>query len=218
MYVIISPCVYDQSLRAEGITTSTDCDIFSRCRERCRTFHIQTRTYRCPESTYFGKHRLPCSFSEMNDTGFSLLLGEIEAEIEECINRHGKPAAIIGVDSSPTCGICYTYQTAIKEAGRGALLKRFLDIRGIDVKTFSRYHTLLITHPHEPVQPLIEKLTSGSLLVTRYEIPGPVPPLNAYDLCILSDFCFFPVAQKYVPLEYIMIASEPKALSPFILS
>lgn len=217
MYVIVSPCVYDQSLRAEGITTPADCDIFSRCRERCLTFTIQTISYRCPEACFFGKHRPPRSFLEMETPQFSAFLDEIEAEIQADINRFGEPAAIIGVDSSPTCGICYTYQTSIKEPGRGALLKRF-QIRGIDVKTFSRYHTLLITHPGEPVQSLIEYLTVGSLLVTRYEISSQMPPSEQYDLCVCTDSLFFSLAQRYCSEEYIVPLSDIEALSVFMLS
>ena len=220
MYVIISPCVYDQTLRAEGITTPADKDIFSRCRERCDVFDIQTMKYRCPESLYFGKNRLPSSFEAMNISGFSLLLDEIEAEIREYINQHGEPAAIVGVDSSPICGICYTYQTSIKGPGRGALLARFPNIRGIDVKTFARYRTLLISHQNEPVFPIIEHLFAGSLLVTRYEVPGPAPLVLAYDLCFLTDPVFFPVAQNYCHVEYIKTISDLNSLflDPFMIS
>jgi predicted secreted protein len=218
VYVIISPCVYDQSLRAEGITTPADCDVFSRCRERCHAFHIQTIRYRCPETSYFGKHRQPSSFEEMSNPGFSLLLDEIETEIREYINQHGKPAAIVGVDSSPICGICYTYQTSLKRSGRGALLARFLDIRAVDVKTFACYRTLLIHHQNEQIQPIIECLTTGKLLVTTYEIPGQAPPTLAYDLAVLTDPVFFPVAQNYCHAEHIMTISDHSSLSPFFLS
>jgi len=218
MYAIISPCVYDQSLRAEGITTPADCDAFSRSRERCLIFTIKTISYRCPEACFFGKARPPRSFSEMNTQQFSLFLDEVEAEILADINRFGEPAAIIGVDSSPTCGIRYTYQTSIKEPGRGALIKRFPDIRGIDVKVFSRYHTLLITHPDEPVQPLIEYLTAGSLLVTRYDASSHIPPLEHYDLCVCTDSLFFSLAKRYCSEEYIVALSDIEALSVFMLS
>jgi hypothetical protein len=154
----------------------------------------------------------------MNNPQFSLLLDEIEAEIRAYINHFGEPAGIIGVDSSPTCGIRYSYQTSEKEPGRGALLKRFSNIRGIDVKTFSRYQTLLITHPDEPVQPLIEGLTAGSLLVTRYEISRELPPLEQYDLCVCTDFLFFSLARKYCSEEYIVAISDIEALSMFMLS
>ena len=215
--MIISPCVYDQSLRAEGITTPADCDIFSRSRERCLIFTIKTIQYRCPETCFFGKHRPPRSFSEMNAPPFSLLLDEIEAEIRADITHLGDPAAIIGVDSSPICGIRYSYQTQEKEPGRGALLKRFPNIRGIDVKIFSRYRTLLLTHPDEPVQPLIEYLTAGSLLVTRYEVSSQTLPLEQYDLCVCTEFLFFPLAQKYCNEEYIFDISDIEALSMFMV-
>jgi len=218
MYVIISPCVYDQSLRAEGITTPADCDVFSRCKERCLTFAIQTISYRCPETCFFGKNRPPRSFSEMNSPQFSFLLDEIEADIWADISHFGEPAAIIGVDSSPICGIRYSYQTSIKEPVRGALLKRFPNVRGIDVKIFSRYRTLLITHPDEPVQPLIGHLTSGSLLATKYEVSRQMPPLEHYDLCICTDVLFFPLAQKYCSEEYIFVISDIEALSVFTVS
>ena len=217
MYVIISPCVYDQSLRAEGITTSADCDVFSRCRERCHVFHIQTFRYRCPETTYFGMHRQPSFFEKMNTFGFSLLLDEIEAEIREYINQHGKPTAIIGVDSSPICGICSTYQTFSKEPGRGALLARFPGVHGIDVKSFARYRTLFISHQNEPVLPIIEYLTAKSLLVTKYEISGPPLLASTYDLCILTDPALFPIAQNYCDFEYIMTMDKLRESHPYVL-
>jgi hypothetical protein len=154
----------------------------------------------------------------MNTQQFSLLLDEVETEIRADINHFGEPAGIIGVDSSPTCGIRYSYQFSEKEPGRGALLKRFPDIRGIDVKIFSRYHTLLITHPDEPVQPLIECLTAGSLLVTKYEISSQAPPLKHYDLCVCTDFLFFPLARRYCSEDYIFAVSDIEALSMFMLS
>ena len=218
MYVIISPCVYDQSLRAEGITSHADCDIFSHCQERCHTFHIQTFQYRCPETSYFGMQRQPSSFEGMNTPGFSHLLDEIETEIREYISRHGKPAAIIGVDSSPICGICYTYKTSLKEPGRGELVARFADIRGIDVKTFARYRTLLISHKDEPVQPIVEHLTAGKLLVTKYEVPGALPLESAYDLCILTDPCFFCFGEMYCDGEYIRDMTTSQDLESFISS
>jgi hypothetical protein len=154
----------------------------------------------------------------MNTPQFSFLLNEIEAEMLADITHFGEPAAIIGVDSSPICGIRYSYQKPVKEPGRGALLKRFPNIRGIDVKIFSHYRTLLITHPDEPVQPLIEYLTAGSLFVTRYEVSRHMPPLEKYDLCVCTDFLFFPLAHKYCSEEYIIAISDIEALSVFMLS
>jgi len=217
MYVIISPCIYDQSLRAEGITTLADCDTFLRCRERCLIFSIKTIQYRCPESCFFGKHRPPRSFAEMDSPSFSLLLDEIESEIREDIKRFGEPAAIIGVDSSPVCGIRYSYQTHVKEPERGALLKRFPDIRGIDVKIFSRYRTLLITHPDDPIRPLIEHLTAGSLHVTKYEVSSQKPPLEQYDLSVCTDPLFFSHALKYCSEKYIFNLPDMRALAVFMV-
>jgi hypothetical protein len=153
----------------------------------------------------------------MDTPQFSLILDEIEAEIRAAITRFGEPSAIIGVDSSPMCGIRYTYQTSLKEPERGALLKRF-QIRGIDVKIFSRYRTLLVTHPDESVQSLIEYLTAGSLLVTRYEVSCQLPPLEQYDLCVCTDSLFFSLAQKYCSEEYIVSLSDIEALSVFMVS
>ncbi|MDD3856781.1 MAG: nucleoside 2-deoxyribosyltransferase [Methanoculleus sp.] len=145
MYVLIAPCIENPAYRARGITTDEDLRCFRRAVERCRRFSIDIVPLPCPETVYLGRDRPPGSFLERLATDeFSALLDGLEAEVRAAIRERGEPPlAIIGVDSSPTCGVNATYHSSKKQPGRGAFLSRFPDIPAIDVKEFARYRIYL---------------------------------------------------------------------------
>ncbi len=145
MYVLIAPCIENPTYRARGITTDEDLRCFCRAVERCRRFSIDMVPLPCPETIYLGADRPPGSYLERLATDeFSALLDRLEAEVRAAIRERGEPPiAIIGVDSSPTCGVNATYYSSVKQPGRGAFLARFPEIPAIDVKEFARYRVYL---------------------------------------------------------------------------
>jgi nucleoside 2-deoxyribosyltransferase/predicted secreted protein len=143
-YIFICPCIQDPDLRARGITTEQDISDFSQCLERCRHFGIETVNLPCLETIYLGREREPGSFSDRLDTpGFLALINRMEEEVRNTIKERGEPIAILGVDSSPTCGVNTTYASDTREPGRGVFLTRFPEIRTIDVRTFARWRIYL---------------------------------------------------------------------------
>ncbi len=145
MYVLVAPCIENPAYRARGITTAEDIQHFRRTIGRCRRFSIDMVPLPCPETIYLGADRLPGSFLENLATPeFTAILDRLEGEVRAKIQeRGGPPLAIIGVDSSPTCGVNATYYSSEKQPGRGAFLARFPEIRAVDVKDFARYRIYL---------------------------------------------------------------------------
>jgi nucleoside 2-deoxyribosyltransferase/predicted secreted protein len=149
MYVLCSPCVLNPALRANGITKPDDLVLFKRCIERCKRFGIEMVPLPCPETLYLGPDRKPGTFLErLNTPAFTSLVENLELHVQEIIERRGPPLCILGVNSSPTCGVTSTYygsedQQPPKRTGRGVFLARFPTIRAMDVRTFSRYHVYL---------------------------------------------------------------------------
>jgi nucleoside 2-deoxyribosyltransferase len=103
----------------------------------------------CPETAYLGPDRKPGTFLErLNTQEFTHLLDVMAEEVQEIIELRGHPACIIGVNSSPTCGVTSTYYGSEgtappKRAGRGMFLKRFPHIRALDVAEFAKYRVYL---------------------------------------------------------------------------
>ncbi|HOB17754.1 MAG TPA: nucleoside 2-deoxyribosyltransferase [Candidatus Methanoculleus thermohydrogenotrophicum] len=145
MYVLVAPCILNPTYRARGITTDEDIHHFHRAVERCRRFSIEMVPLPCPETIYLGADRPPGSFLERLATpGFTALLDRLEEEVRTTIReRREPPLAIVGVDSSPACGVNTTYYSSKKQPGRGAFLARFPEIRVVDVKDFARYRIYL---------------------------------------------------------------------------
>ncbi|MDD4126947.1 MAG: nucleoside 2-deoxyribosyltransferase [Methanomicrobium sp.] len=140
MFILMCPCIKDPNLRAEGITKKSDIEQFSRCIERCGIFGVEIVYLPCPETIYLGKERKPGSFLEKLDTEeFAELISRLSLDVKKIIEEKGKPLCIIGVDSSPACGVNTTYYSDAKEKGRGVFLKKFLDIPAFDVSEFSKY-------------------------------------------------------------------------------
>jgi nucleoside 2-deoxyribosyltransferase/predicted secreted protein len=144
MYVLVAPCILNPGCRARGITTDEDIACFNRAVERCRRFSVEVVPLPCPESIYLGTDRPPGSFLDRLATPeFATLLDRLEEGAREIIRERGPPLCIVGVDSSPTCGVNTTYYSDEKRPGRGAFLARFPEIRALDVKTFARYRVYL---------------------------------------------------------------------------
>ena len=144
MYVLAAPCILDPRCRARGITSQQDLEYFKKAVERCRRFSIEIVRLPCPETLYCGFDRPPASYRERLDTpAFERLLADLEEEVRRTIAERGPPLCILGVDSSPTCGVNFTYYDTVKQPGRGAFLARFPEIRAIDVAEFSRYRVYL---------------------------------------------------------------------------
>ncbi|HJK82475.1 MAG TPA: nucleoside 2-deoxyribosyltransferase, partial [Methanocorpusculum sp.] len=62
MYVLVSPCILNEKLRVEGITTDADRAVWAAAAERCRRFGIEMVRLPCPETLYLGAPRKPGSF------------------------------------------------------------------------------------------------------------------------------------------------------------
>ena len=149
MYVLCSPCILNPALRAEGITRPEDLDLFRRVQERCRRFGAAMVPLPCPETEHLGTGRRPGTFLErLNTPAFMEVLDGQEARVTEIVRQRGPPLCIVGVNSSPTCGVTATYYGAegdlpAKRAGRGVFLSRFPGVRALDAGTFSRYRIYL---------------------------------------------------------------------------
>ncbi|MDR0981273.1 MAG: nucleoside 2-deoxyribosyltransferase [Methanocalculaceae archaeon] len=145
MYVLVSPCILNEKLRAEGITTDADRAVWAAAVARCRQFGIEMVPLPCPETLYLGVPRSPGSFLDrLNTPEFAELLDRLERQVRELIAEQGeRPIAVLGVNSSPTCGVTTTYYGDEKSAGPGVFLKRFCDIPLIDVRSFAQYRIYL---------------------------------------------------------------------------
>jgi nucleoside 2-deoxyribosyltransferase/predicted secreted protein len=149
MYVMVSPCILLPDLRAKGITREKDLEWFAHALQRCQKFGIQVIPLPCPETIYLGNDREPGMFLDRLDTKeFTDLLDSLENKVREIISERGEPLCIVGVNSSPTCGVNSTWfgpkgDPDAKRESRGAFLARFPDIPAIDVSAFSRYQVYL---------------------------------------------------------------------------
>ena len=149
MYLLCSPCILNPALRADGITRPSDLELFRKAAERCGRFGIGMVPLPCPETEYLGAGRRPGTFLErLNTPDFLARMKDQESRVKEIIQTRGPPICILGVNSSPTCGVTTTYYGAEgneppKRPGRGVFLSRFPAIRALDVSTFSRYRVYL---------------------------------------------------------------------------
>jgi len=141
MYVLVSPCICDPSLRADGITDDDDLRAFEAVLERCRKFGVEAVPLPCTETAYLGTPRPPGPYRGRLDTpGFAAVCDAAERKVRELIARRGPPVCIVGVNSSPACGVDRWYETdELRQDGRGVFLARFPDIPAIDVRDFARY-------------------------------------------------------------------------------
>ncbi|MBN1167038.1 MAG: nucleoside 2-deoxyribosyltransferase [Methanospirillaceae archaeon] len=152
MYVLACPCVRDTTLRAEGITDTGLRKACKKALRRCKEFGIDVVFLPCPETEYLGRGRKPAHFLEIYNTPeFVGIIDRLSGSVNEIIHKRGPPLCLLGVDSSPTCGVTTTYYGSLegenpKKSGRGVLFSRFPDIPAIDLRVFARY-TIYLSAP-----------------------------------------------------------------------
>jgi nucleoside 2-deoxyribosyltransferase len=76
------------------------------------------------------------------------VIDKLVVQVEHVIAERGLPLCILGVNSSPTCGVTSTFYGSVnqqppKRTGRGAFLARFPKIKAMDVISFSQYRVYL---------------------------------------------------------------------------
>ena len=176
MYVLCSPCVLNPALRAEGITKPSDLEAFERTKARCNAFGIEMIPMACPESIFLGPARKPGTFLERLDSpAFSLLLNDLEMQVSDILAQRGPPLCIIGVNSSPTCGVTSTYYGSRgdeppKRAGRGVFFSRFPRAAAMDTITFSRYRVYLAAPLFSDAERTYNSLIAGLLKKNLFEV------------------------------------------------
>jgi len=149
MYVLACPCIRDPGLRAKGITRESDFRAFEKALARCEEFGIEVVFLPCPETIFLGREREPGTFLDRLDReDFLILLEDLERDVREIIRMKGQPLCLVGVNSSPACGVDTTYHGEDETGpslrrGRGVFLAKFPDIPAIDVLEFSRYRIYL---------------------------------------------------------------------------
>jgi nucleoside 2-deoxyribosyltransferase/predicted secreted protein len=149
MYVLCSPCILNPALRAKGITKPSDLEAFRCTKTRCKTFGIEMIPLPCPETIFLGPDREPGTFLERLDSpAFFRLMDELEEQVNTIVALRGPPLCIIGVNSSPTCGVTSTWYGSLgdeppKRKGRGVFLSRFPEIPAIDTLIFAKYKVYL---------------------------------------------------------------------------
>jgi nucleoside 2-deoxyribosyltransferase/predicted secreted protein len=176
MYVLCSPCILNPALRAEGITKPSDLAAFERTKARCTAFGIEMVPMPCPESIFLGPARKPGTFLERLDSpAFSLLLDDLEMQVRDILAQRGPPLCIIGVNSSPTCGVTSTYYGSRgdeppKRPGRGVFFSRFPQAAAMDTITFSRYRVYLAAPLFSDAERSYNSLIAGLLKKNLFEV------------------------------------------------
>ncbi|HJJ89569.1 MAG TPA: hypothetical protein O0Y05_00750 [Methanocorpusculum sp.] len=94
MYVLVSPCLMNEKFCAEGIPIDSDRSAWASAISRCQQFDIEIISLPCPEMLYLCLPSRPGFF-----------LDRLGGQVQEIISERGvPPVAIVGVNSSPTCG------------------------------------------------------------------------------------------------------------------
>ena len=176
MYVLCTPCILDPALRAKGTTKSSDLVLFERSRERCRKFGIEMVPLPCPETLYLGAERTPGTFLErLNFPEFISLIDSLADKVQKIIDTHGPPLCILGVNSSPTCGVTSTYygksgNEPPKRPGRGVFLRKFPQIVAMDIAAFSRYRVYLAAPLFSEAERNYNRAVAGLLRENLFDI------------------------------------------------
>lgn len=103
----------------------------------------------CPETLYLGPERSPGTYLELlNTPEFAMFLEDLCGQVNRIIEERGPPLCILGVNSSPTCGVTSNYYGSedgkpSKRPGRGVFLARFPRFRAQDVAEFAKYRIYL---------------------------------------------------------------------------
>lgn len=171
MYVLAAPCLIDPSLRADGITSDEDRAVFARALERCADFGIEVVPLPCPETLHLGRPRPPGPLQGRLDTpAFEALLDRLEEKLRVVIAARGPPLCIVGVDSSPCCGVTRHFLDEARRPGRGTWLSRFSDLPAVDVKTFARYRVYLAAPLFSAAEREFNARLAGFLLDRHYRV------------------------------------------------
>jgi len=179
MYVLCSPCILHPGLRAEGITKPSDLVVFASAVERCNKFGIEIVPLPCPETQYLGPDRKPGTYLErLNTPEFSSLMDRLEREVSDSIRQRGPPLCIIGVNSSPTCGVSSTYYgaegaTPPKREGRGVFLLKFPAVTAVDVSVFARYRVYLAAPLFSEAERIFNTSVARLLRTNLFEVHLP---------------------------------------------
>ena len=179
MYVLCSPCVLQPGLRAKGITKPSDLEMFAKTVERCTKFGIEIVPLPCPESLYLGPDRKPGTYLErLNTPEFSSFMGRLEREVTDILRQRGLPLCIIGVNSSPTCGVTSTYygdeeDKPPKRGGRGVFLSRFPALPAVDVAVFARYRVYLAAPLFSEAERLFNASVARLLRTSLFDVHLP---------------------------------------------
>jgi nucleoside 2-deoxyribosyltransferase len=146
----------------------------------------------CPETIYLGTDREPGTFLERLDTReFARLLDELENDVKKIIETRGLPLCILGVNSSPTCGVTSTYYGSEgdeppKRDGRGVFFARFPDIRAEDVAEFAKFRVYLAA----PLFSESEREYNRSITeVLRQNFFDVYLPQDIGDTCAVRETC-----------------------------
>jgi nucleoside 2-deoxyribosyltransferase/predicted secreted protein len=176
MYVLVCPCILDPTLRALGITDEEDLSWFMKVRARCDALGIEMVPLPCPETIHLGQDREPGTYLGRLDTpAFVDLLDRLEEEVGAQVEARGPPLCIVGVNSSPTCGVDRTYYGGDppKRPGPGVwlarLLTRFPGVPQYDVVDFSRYRVYLAAPLFSEGEQMYNRLLRD-LLVAVYQV------------------------------------------------
>jgi len=176
MYVLCSPCILNPALRADGITKPSDLAAFGRTKTRCDAFGIEMVPLPCPETLFLGPARQPGTFLERLDSpAFFRLLDDLETRVSGILAQRGPPLCLIGVNSSPTCGVTSTYYGSRdgdppRRAGRGVFLSRFPRIAAMDTITFSRYRIYLAAPLFSDAERNYNSFIAGLLRQNLFEV------------------------------------------------
>jgi len=130
----------------------------------------------CPETVYLGPEHEPGTFLErLNTPAFARLLDTLEAQVKEIVEQRGKPLCILGVNSSPTCGVTSTYYGGAgseppKREGKGVFLSRFPNIRAVDVADFAQYRIYLAAPLFSEAEREYNRVVAGLLKENLFDV------------------------------------------------
>jgi len=130
----------------------------------------------CPETLYLGAERTPGTFLErLNFPEFISLIDSLADTVQKIIDSRGPPLCILGVNSSPTCGVTSTYygkseNEPPKRPGRGVFLRKFPQIAAMDVAAFSRYRVYLAAPLFSEAERNYNRAVAGLLRENLFDI------------------------------------------------
>jgi nucleoside 2-deoxyribosyltransferase len=130
----------------------------------------------CPETLYLGARRTPGTYLDrLNFPEFTTLIDVLAEKVKKIIDTRGPPICILGVNSSPTCGVTSTYYgksggESPKRADRGVFLKKFSGIVAMDVTIFSQYRVYLAAPLFSEAERNYNVLIAGLLINNLFDV------------------------------------------------